>query len=47
VKRETPQGQVEIRRRVKLGDKGRILTTVATINTSSGEQKYYEFFVRK
>jgi hypothetical protein len=47
VKRNTADGQVEISRRAKLGDKGKILTTVATIKTPAGERKYYEFFVRK
>jgi hypothetical protein len=47
VKRETPQGSMEVTRRAKLGDKGKILTTVATIKTSGGEQKYNEFFVRQ
>ena len=44
---DTAQGQVEISRRAKLGDKGKILTSVATIKTPAGERKNYEFFVRK
>lgn len=46
LKQDTPQGPAEVSRRATLGDKGKILTTVVTIKTSAGEQKYWEFFVR-
>jgi hypothetical protein len=47
VTRDTAQGPVEISRLARLGDKGKILTTVVTVKTSAGEQKYYEFYVKK
>ncbi len=34
-------------RRLKLGDKGKILTTVCTIQKDSAETKAYEFFVKQ
>lgn len=47
ITRETPEGTIEVTRRAKLGDKGKIMTTVATIRTAKGEKKYNEFFVRQ
>jgi hypothetical protein len=47
VTQDTPDGPVVTTRRVKLGEKGKILTTVLSIKDKSGERKAYEFYVKQ
>ena len=46
IKQDTPSGTVETSRIMRLGDKGKILTTVLTIKDSSGERKANEFYTK-
>ena len=46
IKQETPSGSMETSRVMRLGDKGRILTTVLTIKDSSGQRKANEFYTK-
>ncbi len=46
IKQETPSGTVETSRMMRLGDKGKILTTVLTIKDSSGQRKANEFYTK-
>ncbi len=46
IKQETPTGAMETSRLMRLGDKGRILTTVLTIKDSSGKRKANEFYTK-
>ncbi len=46
IKHETPTGAMETSRLMRLGDKGRILTTVLTIKDSSGKRKANEFYTK-
>jgi hypothetical protein len=45
--RKTPSGDVVTIRELRLGDKGKILTTVLTVRDKTGEHKAYEFFVKE
>lgn len=46
IKQETPSGTMETSRVMRLGDKGRILTTVLTIKDSSGPRNANEFYTK-
>ncbi len=45
-KQQSPSGTVVTSREMKLGKKGKILTTVLTVQNQSGTHKAYEFYVR-
>jgi hypothetical protein len=47
VERRTPIGLVKTVREIRLGDKGKTLTTILTARDGSGEKKAYEFYVRE
>jgi hypothetical protein len=43
----TPNGPVEMTRRLKRGDKGKIMTAVLTVKDQSGVHTAYEFYVKE
>ncbi len=44
---DTPNGPVEVTRRLKRGDKGKIMTAVLTVKDVSGQHTAYEFYVKE
>ncbi|MFN7997336.1 MAG: hypothetical protein U0Q18_27210 [Bryobacteraceae bacterium] len=44
---DTADGPVSVTRRLKRGDKGKIMTSVLNIKDKSGESTEYEFFIRE
>ncbi len=47
VTRETADGPVVETRRAKLGDKGKMLTTILTIRNKAGEKTVYGFYTKE
>ncbi|MGA2329626.1 MAG: hypothetical protein ABSH05_25505 [Bryobacteraceae bacterium] len=47
VKCQPPEGAVVTTRRMKLGDKDRMMTTVLTVKDKTGEKKGYGFYVKE
>jgi hypothetical protein len=47
IERRTPTGPVTMSREIRLGDKGKTLTTILTAKEASGEKKAYEFYVKE
>lgn len=47
VKCGPPEGMVVTTRRMTLGDKGRMLTTVLTVKDKTGEKKGYGFYIKQ
>jgi len=43
----SPDGLVSVTRRLKRGDKGKMMTSVLSIKDKSGESTEYEFFIRE
>ena len=46
IERRTPTGPVTMSRELRLGEKGKTLTTILTAKEGSGEKKAYEFYVK-
>jgi hypothetical protein len=46
IKQSLPSGTMETSRTLRLGDKGKILTTVLIINDSGGQRKANEFYTK-
>lgn len=44
---DTPGGPVDVTRRLKRGDKGKIMTAVVTVKDKSGQNTAYEFYVKE
>jgi hypothetical protein len=47
IERRTPTGAVTMIREIRLGDKGKMLTTILTAKDGTGEKKAYEFYVKE
>ena len=47
ITQQSPKGDVETNRVMKLGSDGKMLTTVLTVQSQGHEQDAYEYFVRK
>jgi hypothetical protein len=47
IERRTPTGPVTLSREIRLGEKGKTLTTILTAKEGSGEKKAYEFYVKE
>jgi hypothetical protein len=47
IERRTPTGPITLSREIRLGEKGKTLTTILTAKEGSGEKKAYEFYVKE
>jgi hypothetical protein len=47
IERRTPTGPVVMAREIRLGEKGKTLTTILTAKEGNGEKKAYEFYVKE
>jgi hypothetical protein len=48
IERRTPTGLLSMIREIRMGDKGKVLTTILTAKEgSAGEKKAYEFYVKE